>query len=169
MQFTDEHIYDAPVAVIRQMYYDTAFVPRKYRELGMRDLQVVETNGDAKDFFVCCNFVLEPSIAVPGFAKKLIGDGSIPVTWTDRWNTTTDKGSLEIVTHKFDSISLHADMSLEEHPRGAVNRFVWTVNCSMPLIGNKVAAYLAKDIQKKSAEDLAASVKILKDYLPDDQ
>lgn len=165
MQFNDEHLYEVPLPVIEKMYFDTAFVPRKYQELGLHDVKVVDSSDDETAFFVSCDFEMEPSLPLPAFIKKIIGDGRFPVTQTDRWNQTTNQGELEIIVHPFEPVSIHAEMSLEEHPKGAVNRFVWTVECTMPIIGNKLAAFLAKDIQKKSADDHAASVKILADYL----
>lgn len=163
MQFYDEHIYDAPLARIEGMYFDTQFVPRKYRELGLQDVKVVSQQ-PAPNHEVTCTLKMEPSIKVPGALKKVLGDGLIDVEWTDRWDTQTNKGELIIKLKQFASVSMHCDMSLEAHPQGTVNKMHWRVECSVPVVGGMLAKYLGEDIRKKSADDLAASKRILQDY-----
>lgn len=166
MKFTDEHIYDAPLATVEKMYFDTGFCPRKYAELGLENIEIVSSSDAPATFHVSCRFLMEPTLTLPGFIRKILPGGErIAVQQSDHWNTLTRKGYLDIQLLALDPVHIHCDMSLEEHPRGAVNRMNWTVECKVPLLGGKLADFLGKDIQQKSAHDLEASKAILQDYL----
>ena len=165
MKFVEEHIYDAPLSTIEKMYFDTAFCPRKYEELGLENVQVLGSSDDPEQFFVDCSFIMHPTLPVPGFLQKLLPGGQqMNVRQIDRWNTKTRKGELDIRLQGLDMVSIHAAMSLEEHPRGAINIMNWTIACKVPLVGNKIANFLGKDIQSKAAQDHAVSLNILEDY-----
>lgn len=166
MKFTDQHIYDAPLAVVEKMYFDTAFCPRKYRELELADVEVLSTSDDPENFHVSCKFFMGPTVPLPAFIRKVLPVSEhLAVKQTDHWNTKTRKGHLDIQLLALDPVHIHCEMSLEEHPRGAVNNMKWTVECKVPLIGGKIANYLGHDIQHKSAHDLEVSTHILQDYL----
>lgn len=160
MQFDDEHIYDAPLQRVETMYFDPAFVPRKYRDLGLQAVEVV-SESPGPDMHVTCNLKMQPSVNVPGPLKKFVGGDLIDVQWNDRWNTRTNIGHLDIELRPFPRLKLHCDMSLETHPRGTVNKMHWTVESAKPVIGKIIARFMAEDIRKKSADDLAASKHIL--------
>ncbi len=166
MTFTDEHIYDAPLEAVRRMYFDTGFCPRKYAALGLEDLQVIASSDRPDDFFVDCRFVMEPTLPLPGFIRKLLPGGEkITVRQIDRWNTTTGEGELDIRLLGLERVSIHSAMKLAEHPRGAANRMDWRISCDVPLVGSKLAEFLGRDIQRKSQHDLEISTAILADYL----
>ncbi|MGJ8668872.1 MAG: DUF2505 domain-containing protein [Oceanococcus sp.] len=165
MNFVEEHIYDAPLSTIEKMYFDTAFCPRKYEELGLENIRILDSSDDPDRFFVDCSFIMHPTLPVPGFLNKLLQGGQkMNVRQIDRWNTKTRKGELDIQLQGFDIVKIHATMKLEEHPRGAINTMNWTIECKVPLVGNKIASFLGKDIQSKAAQDHAVSLQILDDY-----
>ena len=166
MKFQEEHIYDAPLETVERMYFDTGFCPRKYRELGLDAVEVLSCSDAAEDFYVDCRFIMEPSLPLPGFIKRLLPGGEkIGVRQIDRWNTRTREGELQIELDGLDVVTIFSDMRLEAHPRGAINRMQWSVDCQVPLVGGKLADFLGRDIQSKAARDHEVSVQILQDYL----
>lgn len=165
MQFTTEQIMPAPIERVETMYWDPEFAPRKYRELGLKDVAVVSQNKDARQFQISCNFKMKPSLEVPKPVQRFVGSGDwLDVTQTDRWDMQTRKGRLDIVIHAFKTVTIYCEMSLEPHAKGAVNRMTWHVDCSVPLVGGAIAKFLAQDIQRKFEDDVAAAVRILKTY-----
>jgi hypothetical protein len=46
-----------------------------------------------------------------------------------------------------------------------VNTQSWTITCSVPLVGGKIESAVAEDIKVKARRDLAASRKIILDYV----
>ncbi|HSW12231.1 MAG TPA: DUF2505 domain-containing protein [Solimonas sp.] len=164
MEFTADQVLFAPIERVEKMYWDHAYCPRKYRELGLKDVEVVSASPGPK-YHITCRFKMKPSIEVPKFAQKFVGIGDwLNVIQTDSWTPATRKGRLDIAIDAFKSVKIHADMSLEPHPQGAVNRMRFNIECSIPLIGGQLAKFLAQDIQSKFADDCAAANKILQDY-----
>lgn len=166
MKFIDEHIYDAPLPAVERMYFDVGFCPRKYAQLGLEAVEVLSSSDEPDAFHVDCSFIMRPSLPLPGFIRKFLPGGErIRVRQIDRWNTRTRLGELDIRLHGLEPVTIHSAMSLEEHPRGAINRMSWTVHCNVPLVGGKLADFLGKDIQRKSSHDLEVSTAILQDYM----
>lgn len=165
MEFKNEQIMRAPIERVREMYWDPAFLPRKYSELGLKDIEVVSQNKTDKESQVTCSFKMKPSIQLPKVAQKFIGGRDwLPVTQTDTWDMQTQTGRLDIVIHPLKPVTIRCDMKLEQHPEGAVNRMSWKVECSVPLVGGQLAKILADDIQRKFADDCAVTNRILETY-----
>ena len=166
MDFSNEQIMTAPMARVEAMYWDPQYCPRKYRELGLRDVEVIAQSKTDAECQIVCRFKMKPSLEVPKVAQKFIGGSDwLSVTQTDRWNLRTRKGQLHIVIDALKAFTtINVDMSLEPHPQGAVNRMRWSVECSIPLVGGALARFLAQDIQSKFADDCAAANRILQDY-----
>lgn len=165
MEFSNEQVMPAPLERVEKMYWDLAFVPRKYRELGLQDVEVVSEKKEGRELQICCNFKMKPSIELPKVAQKFVRGGeALAVTQTDTWDMQTRTGRLDIVIHAFKTVTIRCDMKLEAHPQGAVNRMRWKIESSMPLIGGTIAKILAQDIQSKFKDDAAAANWILKDY-----
>ena len=166
MKFTDEHVFEQPLDVVRKAYFDPEFAPKKYAALGLQDIKVTAQGKTGDESFVTCRFKMLPTINVPGFAQKFIKqDKPVGVQQTDRWNTTTNTGSLLVELAGMTSVtSLECQMTLEKHSKGTVNRMSWSVECKVPLIGGKLAKLLAEDIQQKSEADRQATAEILKSY-----
>lgn len=165
MQYSCEHVLPAPIERVEQMYWDPAYAPRKYRELGLKDIEVAAQKKDGREFQIRCNFKMKPSIELPKVAQRFVPGGeALVVTQTDTWDLQARTGRLDIVIHAFESVTIRCDMKLEPHPQGAVNRMRWTIESSMPLIGGTLAKILAQDIQSKFADDCAVANRILQDY-----
>ncbi|WP_022976998.1 DUF2505 domain-containing protein [Nevskia ramosa] len=165
MEFSNEQVMPAPLERVEKMYWDLAFVPRKYRELGLQDIEVVSQKKEGRELQICCNFKMKPSIELPKIAQKFVRGGeALAVTQTDTWDMQTRTGRLDIVIHAFKTVTIRCDMKLEAHPQGAVNRMRWKIESSMPLIGGTIAKILAQDIQSKFKDDAAAANRVLKDY-----
>ncbi len=163
MQFTEEQVLDAPMARVEDVYWNFEYCPRKYRELGLQAIKVLETRRDGDDYAITCSFKMKPSISVPKIAQKFVGGSDfLDVVQTDSWNTKEGKGRLDIDIRQFKGVvKIHCDMSLEPHERGTVNRMVWHVECTLPLIGGKLAKYLAEDIKSKFDDDCEVANRLI--------
>jgi hypothetical protein len=162
MKFDDKHLLDKPADAVMKMYSDRAFFERKYKELGAWDIQVLEHEKSDKKFRIKCAYTLPASPKMPGFITKLIGD-STPVIQEDIWDIPAKTGKLNIEI-KGAPVKISCDMLLKDEGKGASNNFKWNVSSGIPLVGGKLEAFIADDIKSKSATDLNATKKILKDY-----
>ena len=155
MEFTCEHHFKATVDQVLAMYRDPEYIPSKYRELGLRDIEIASRTADDQHFQVVCRFKRKSSIEVPKMAQKFIGSADwVQAQQTDRWDIASRSGRLDVVIEPLKSItSIRCQMQLEATPTGSVNRMRWTVDCSVPLIGGTLAKFIGQDIQRKSEQD----------------
>lgn len=163
MEFICEHPFNATVDQVLAMYRDPEYIPSKYRELGLRDIEVVSRTADEKHFHVICRFKRKSSIDVPKMAQKFVGSADwVPAQQSDRWDIASRTGRLDVIIEPLKSITtIRCDMKLEATPYGSVNRMRWTVECSLPLVGGTLAKFIAQDIQSKSEEDGRVAQRLL--------
>lgn len=163
MEFICEHHFNAPVDQVLAMYRDPEYIPSKYRELGLRDIEVVSRSADEQHFEVVCRFKRKSTIEVPKVAQKFVGSADwVPAQQTDRWDLASRTGRLDVIIEPLKSItSIRCEMKLEATPKGSVNRMRWTVDCSVPLLGGTLAKFIAQDIQGKSEQDGAVAQRLL--------
>jgi hypothetical protein len=93
MQFNDKHSFDKPAASVLKMFSDRAYFERKYRELGYRDIEVLEHALDARRFRITVRYTAPNSAPVPDFAKKFLGQTN-SVTQSDTWDLEKRTGRL---------------------------------------------------------------------------
>lgn len=161
MKFDDKHSFNKPAATVIKMFSDRAYFERKYKELGVEDLEVLECDKAGTKFRIKCRYKIENN-AIPDFAKKFMGDKST-VTQQDTWDTGTMTGRLDIEI-KGAPVKVSAEMTLKNEGAGSANNLKWNLSCGIPLIGGKLEAVVADDIKSRAKSDIAASRKILADY-----
>lgn len=162
MQFADKHTFDQPAATVLKMFSDKAYFERKYKELGFRDIQVLEHSVDAKRFRIKVRYTAPNSAPLPDFAKKFLGETNT-VVQSDAWDLERKTGRLEAEI-KGVPVKVSADMRLADEGAGSANTLKWSLSCGIPLIGGKLEQVVAGDIKAKGAADLAKSREILKGY-----
>ena len=162
MQFNDKHSFDKPAATVLKMFSDKAYFERKYKELGFKDIQVLEHSSDGKKFRIKVRYAAPNSAPVPDFAKKFLGETNL-VTQTDTWDLEKKTGRLEAEI-KGVPVKVGADMKLADEGAGSSNTLKWNLSCGIPLLGGKLEQIVASDIQSRAKGDLAKSREILKSY-----
>lgn len=162
MKFDDKHLLDKSADAVMKMYADRAFFERKYKEVGASNVQVLEHEKSDKKFRIKCTYTLPASPKMPGFVTKFIGD-STTIIQEDVWDISAKTGKLNVEI-KGAPVKISCDMVLKDEGKGSSNNFKWNVSSGIPLIGGKLEAFIADDIKSKSAADLNATKKILKDY-----
>ena len=161
MKFDDKHTFSKPADTVIKMFSDRAYFERKYKELGVADLEVLECETSGSKFRIKCRYKIANN-AVPDFAKKFLG-GQSTVTQQDTWDTASKTGRLDIEI-KNAPVKVTADMALKADGAGSANNLKWNVSCGIPLIGGKLESVVADDIKARAKGDIAASRKILADY-----
>lgn len=162
MKFDDKHSYDKPAANVLKMYSDRKFFERKYQELGVKNLEVLECTSTDAQFRIKCRFAIKNDAPLPDFAKKFMATDNI-VTQTDTWDLKSRTGRLDVEI-KGVPAKVSCEMALKDEGKGAANHFKWNISCGIPFVGGKLEQVLSDDIRSKSARDLSISKKILNDY-----
>lgn len=162
MQFNDKHSFDQPAASVIKMFSDKAYFERKYKDLGFREIEVLEHSVDAKRFRIKVRYTAKSDAAIPDFAKKFLGDSNV-VTQTDAWDIEKKTGRIDAEIRGV-PVKVFADMALKDEGAGSANTLKWNLNCGIPFIGGKLEEVVAGDIKAKSKLDQAKSREILKSY-----
>ena len=162
MQFNDKHSFDKPAASVIKMFADKAYLERKYKDLGFRNIEVLEHSVDAKKFRIKVRYSAPNSAPLPDFAKKFLGETNV-ITQTDSWDIEKKTGRLDAEIRGV-PVKVYADMTLKDEGAGSANTLKWNLNCGIPFIGGKLEEVVAGDIKAKSKGDMAKSREILKSY-----
>lgn len=161
MTFDEVYHYTKNADAVFRMFTDKTYFERKYAG-STSSFEVLDHALDDKTFRIRVRRTMPADIPVPGFAKKLL-PGEMTVEQEDVWDLQARTGRITI---EIDGapVQASAQMKLVDGDKGGENHVHWTVQCSVPLIGNKVAKFVASDIQAKSPADVQLSNQILADY-----
>lgn len=141
------HTYPCTADEVLDVLTDPELVRRKYEALGHRDVTLVERDV-APDGGVRIVTRRVVPLQLPGFAKRVLSPRQ-SVTQTDVWSGPDDRGAR---TGTFEvaaagtPVRVHGTLLLEPHgTRGCSNTIDVTVECSLPLIGGKIAGFVMGD------------------------
>lgn len=163
MLHEERQTFDAPPEVVIRMFGDRAYFERKYAELGFASVQVLEHAVDDKRFRIKVRYDTRNDVDLPDFAKKFMPE-VVSVVQQDSWDLAKRTGQLQFEL-KGVPVKISAEMRLIAQGKGSANVISWNVHSGVPLLGGKLEKLLLSDIQSKASADLAASRKILRDYL----
>lgn len=161
MNFQEVYKYGKDADTVFKMFTDRSYFERKYEKTADSH-EVLEHAQDDNTFRIKVKRSMPADAPVPGFAKKFL-PGNMTVIQEDIWDLKTRTGRLHIEIHGA-PVSINADMKLIDGADGAENHLSWEINCNVPLVGGKVAKFVAEDMKHKTPADLAISNEILEDY-----
>jgi len=165
MKFETTLVWDAPLARVLLMLTSPDYVVRKAELANHESFAVVNQADDGRYFSITSRITGKPSIKLPAIAQKFVkSDQLIEIDQTDRWDRDTATGSLTVVNQSVKAVNISATMQLSEVDGATTNTIRWDVTCDIPLIGGKLAALLAEDIQQKAAQNAEVSRQILTKY-----
>lgn len=165
MKFQTSLTWDAPLARVLAMLTSPDYVVRKAELANHEAFAVIAHEDDGRHFAITARVQGKPSIKLPAIAQRFVKSGqSIEIDQTDRWDRETATGSLQIINPSISIVSISAEMRLQESGGVTTNTVTWEVNCDVPLLGSKLAALLAEDIQQKAAANADVSRQILLKY-----
>lgn len=162
MKFQTSMTWDAPMSRVLAMLTDRRYFERKLELMQHERAEVLASSLDGDDFSVVTLVAGRPSIKLPSIAQKFIKpDQVVEIEQTDRWNRATGKGALVFINKSVSSVQVSATMSLSEQDGRTCNTLDWVVECSVPLVGGKLAEMIADDIRTKAGHNEQVSRQIL--------
>lgn len=150
---TQSLVFDAPMDAVLRMLTDSSFYQRKYEALGMDEIHVEPTSHQGASFAVLARFKAHTELPLPGWAKRVLPD-TIRVEQTDYWSAETAEGGLHIHLQGT-PVRISAQMTLRESDGQVVNTVQWRFDCPVPLVGQKLANFVADDVCAKAERDHA--------------
>ncbi len=162
MQHKEKSVFPKKSDVVIKMFTDKEYFLNKYKNLGAKNIQLLEHKKDGDKFSIKVSREVPADVPLPSFAQKFIS-ANMTVVQQDSWDAKTKKGRLDI-NIKGIPATITCDMELKDEGAGSVNHLNWTVKVGIPLIGGKLEQVLVDDIKKKTGPDTAEGVKQVANY-----
>jgi hypothetical protein len=150
MDFRDEHVFNAPIDVVWEMFSDPDSHTTKFESMGHRDIEILEAETSETTLHLKVRRLVD--VDLPGFAKKFLKPTNT-VTTTDDWSRADD-GSYrgkQLVATEGAPIKISAETALI--PAGDQTRYEVTVHVEVkvPLVGGKLSDF-AKGITERQLD-----------------
>lgn len=150
MEFSVSHTYQRSAKAVFAVLTDFELVRQKYESLGHTDTELVtrEEHADGDVTLVTRRVV---PLALPGFAAKVLSPRQT-VTQTDTWTAPDADGvraGTFTVVAKGTPVQVAGTMRLApSSTRRCTNEIEATIECKIPLIGGKIAGFVAGDTRR---------------------
>jgi hypothetical protein len=155
MDFLDEHVFNAPLSVVWDMFADPDSHTTKFESMGHRDIEVLEATTSDSGLHMKVRRVVD--VDLPGFAKKFLKPTNTVIT-TDDWSRAED-GSYrgkQLVETEGAPIEISAETALI--PAGEQTRYQVTVyvEVTVPLVGGKLSDFARCITERQLEQEYAA-------------
>ncbi|MEE4379227.1 MAG: DUF2505 domain-containing protein [Candidatus Competibacteraceae bacterium] len=145
MDIHGEHHYDHPAAAVFKYFSDPDLIQAKFESIGTRAVEVLEC---AEIDGGVTQSKREVPANVPGVLKKFLGAWN-KVTQTEEWGPEEDGERVCDLNVEIAGVpvTVSGTMTLRSEGQGCVNDIHIKVSCSIPLVGGKLAAFVASDTE----------------------
>ena len=145
MQIAGEHTYPYPVDAVFSILTDPDHILARHRFMGARNVRMLVHEQQEDDLVI--QVAREVPAEVPHMLRKIIAEWN-PVRQTERWtrqdNTWQTTLAFEL---KGIPVELQGTQTLEEHQGQTLHRVTLSLRCPLPIIGRKVADFMAVRIR----------------------
>jgi Protein of unknown function (DUF2505) len=150
VEFDVTHTYQRSADDVFAVLCDFDCVREKYEALGHSDVELVARDEHADGGLLLVTRRVVP-LELPGFAKRVLSPRQ-SVTQTDEWSAPDDEGvrtgTFEVVA-KGTPLQVRGTMRLAPSGKKRCNSTTnVTVGCRVPLIGGKIAGFVAGDTKR---------------------
>lgn len=147
MEVKGLHEYDHGVEKVFRFFQDPEMIKAKYEGVGARNIEILETSEEGNTFTI--KIQREIPADVPGILQKFLGAWN-KVVQIERWQTTADGGrNCELdVDIAGVPVTVTGTMALQADGDGCVNDVRMKVTSGIPLVGKKLAEFVAGDTKK---------------------
>ena len=150
MEFSVTHTYQRSTKAVFGVLTDFDLVRQKYQALGHADIELVNFEKHADGGVTLVTRRVVP-LELPGFAKRVLSPRQ-NVTQTDTW-TAPDAHGVRTGTFTVAAARtpVQVDGTMRLAPSGTrrcTNEITATVRCNIPLIGGKIAGFVAGDTRR---------------------
>lgn len=160
MEVSDSHHYDHPVEAVFQFFSDPARIQAKFEGIGTRNIEVLECA--ARDNGHLTKTLREVPANVPSILKKFLGAWNT-VVQTEEWRREGPQWICDLTADiKGVPVDISGSMILRPEGKGCVNDVKIIVKCGIPLVGGKLADFVADD----TGHAMDAEYEYIKSHLP---
>jgi hypothetical protein len=155
MDFTDQHVFDAPIDAVWSMFRDPASHVAKFEDMGHRDIEVVESQTSEDRFHIVVRRQVD--VDLPGFAKRVLKPSNT-VTTTDDWERAEDGSCQGVQQVETEGAPVKISATTALAPEGDRTRYDVSVHLEVkvPLIGGKLADWAKGMVKQQLDQEFAA-------------
>jgi hypothetical protein len=151
-EFRETHEYPASLETVFEMFCDPAWLREKYAALGNENVELLRCEREGERFIIRCRRDVPAN--VPGFARRFLSAMNT-VEQQDEW--IVDGGEILRGTRSVDvkgtPIEISGTTTLEPSDAGCTNLITGKARVSVPLVGKRIAAFVAEDALRNLAEE----------------
>lgn len=162
MELELKHPYEVGLEHVLGAFFDESRIIEKNRKLGARNVRVVELKRDELSAKLVIEREMMTSAEVPGILASFHREWN-QVRQEEHWFRKDDsewhcefRVRIENVPAK-----IHGIMKLKGSSEGCTNHVSLNVRCDVPLLGKKVASFLAEDSRVKIEQEYDALRQLL--------
>lgn len=147
MKIVAKHEYPCTSKELYELFTSDGFHAAKFAACGARNIEVLESERGDDTFSI----TIERDVPadVPGVLKSLIGEWNT-VTQTEEWEDVGDKEYIcdFAVGTEGVPVEIAGTMNVMASGKGCVNHVEMEISSTVPLLGKKLAQFVAKDAEK---------------------
>lgn len=154
MKISAQHRYDCSIDKLYVLFTGQKFYADKFQHCGARNIKINRAEQTDEGFVV--DSQREVPADVPGVLKSFLGEWNT-IRQTENWDG--DPGDeyyndFEIAAEGV-PVKMTGTMNLMPDGNGCVNDIEIEIECSIPLVGKKLAQFVANDTEKTLAAEYA--------------
>lgn len=156
MEISGRHTYQAPYDAVWAMLADAETMRARYEGLGHRDVEILETSGDADSDRLVMKVHRVVDIDLPDIAKKVLKPTAVCIQ-TDEWWPAGDghDGTFRVET-KGQPVEITGKTKVRPGEGGTTDFEVSVeVKVKVPVIGGKIAGIMRGDAEKLMEDEFA--------------
>ncbi len=147
MKISAQHEYPCTSKELYELFTSNGFHADKFAACGAKNIEVLESDKGDDTFSITVE--REVPADVPGVLKSLIGEWNT-VTQTEEWEDVGDDEYICDFAVGTEGVpaEITGTMNVMATDEGCVNHIEMEISSSVPLLGKKLAQFIAKDAGK---------------------
>ncbi|KEF31861.1 MAG: DUF2505 domain-containing protein [Gammaproteobacteria bacterium] len=162
MQLEQKHAYQADLDRVLGAFFDEQHILKKNEQLGARNVRVTEISRDDSSGKLVIEREMTTSIEVPGMLASFHREWN-EVRQEEHWfRKSDDEWHCEFRVHIHSvPAKIKGMMKLQGQGDSCVNHVTLDVRCDVPLLGKKIARFLADDSNLKIEREYQTTCQLL--------
>ena len=159
MKLQTKDRYPASSDVVIKMFSDPDYHVKKMNKLGIKH-EILSSNTAGDEFTIKAKRYMP--IDASGAVKKVLGE-TTEVTNTESWHVSNKTGAVAVET-KGVPLKMSCTGKMVDVGDECDVIYDWEINAKIPLVGGALEKFVAGDMQKSQAKELAVAHTLLADY-----
>lgn len=162
LEFEETLPLGKPVETFRRMVSDREFFARKYREMRLQKVEVLDHSIEGDVIVAVARYAAPVGGGLPPIAKKFVGDEVI-ITQTERWDFASGTASMKQEI-KGAPARIGAEIRFGDGADGVEIQMKWSVAASVPIIGSKLEQIVGNVLRLMIKGEHRISRKLIAEY-----